>query len=117
QSEAPRLHGHQPRLRDATLVGIDPDQVHQPQVGAERLVAADPLVVVQKVAAAVQDQALPVDLDRLQAADVAGVAAGIRFIGWFLDGPTRLQPGLKIDYASYLRTPARRRAWMHAAGA
>jgi hypothetical protein len=38
---------------------------------------------------------------------VAGRAAGIRFTGWFLDGPTRLQPGLKIDYASYLRTPAR----------
>jgi hypothetical protein len=48
---------------------------------------------------------------------LAGRAAGIRFTGWFLDGPTRLQPGLKIDYASYLRTPARQRAWMHAAGA
>src|SRR5206468_7806032 len=48
---------------------------------------------------------------------LAGRAAGIRFTGWFLDGPTGVQPGLKIDYASYLRTPARRRAWMHAAGA
>jgi hypothetical protein len=48
---------------------------------------------------------------------LAGRATGIEFTGWFLDGPTRLQPGLKIDYASYLRTPARRRAWMHAAGA
>ncbi|MFB3049324.1 MAG: hypothetical protein ACE1Z9_04150, partial [Acidimicrobiia bacterium] len=27
------------------------------------------------------------------------------------------QPGVKTDYASYLRSPARSRAWMHASGA
>jgi hypothetical protein len=41
----------------------------------------------------------------------------MRFTGWFINGPTRLQPGVKTDYATYLRTPPRRRAWMHASGA
>ena len=48
---------------------------------------------------------------------VVGTIAGIRFTDWFIDLPKRPQPGLKIDYASYLRAPARSRAWMHAAGA
>lgn len=46
-----------------------------------------------------------------------GSLVGIRFSDWFIDLPKRPQPGLKIDYATYLRTPARSRAWMHAAGA
>lgn len=46
-----------------------------------------------------------------------GSLAGIRFTDWFADLPRRPQPGLKIDYASYLRAPARSRAWMHASGA
>ncbi|MDQ2953154.1 MAG: hypothetical protein M3R54_12925, partial [Chloroflexota bacterium] len=46
-----------------------------------------------------------------------GSLVGIRFTDWFVDLPKRPQPGLKIDYATYLRTPARSRAWMHAAGA
>jgi len=48
---------------------------------------------------------------------VVGTIAGIRFTDWFIDLPKRPQPGLKIDYASYLRAPARSRAWMHASGA
>lgn len=48
---------------------------------------------------------------------VVGSLAGIRFTDAFVDLPTRPQPGLKIDYATYLRAPARARAWMHAAGA
>ena len=46
-----------------------------------------------------------------------GTAVGIRFTHWFVPGLRRPQPGVKIDYDSYLRAPARRRAWMHAAGA
>ncbi|MGH8912176.1 MAG: hypothetical protein ACRDVD_06660, partial [Acidimicrobiia bacterium] len=46
-----------------------------------------------------------------------GAAMGIRFTHWFVASMTTPQPGVKIDYASYLRTPPRRRAWMHAAGA
>jgi hypothetical protein len=48
---------------------------------------------------------------------VAGRLAGIRFLNYFLDGPFRIQPGLKVEYASYLRATARGRAIMHAAGA
>jgi hypothetical protein len=47
----------------------------------------------------------------------AGRAAGIRFSHYFLDGPLRIQPGLKIEYASYLRASPEARARMHAAGA
>ena len=48
---------------------------------------------------------------------VVGKLTGTSFSHWFLGSPTRPQPGLKIDYASYLRTPPRARAWMHASGA
>lgn len=48
---------------------------------------------------------------------VIGALVGIRFTHWFVDLPKKPQPGLKIDYESYLRTPARARAWMHASGA
>ncbi|HYZ92126.1 MAG TPA: hypothetical protein VFA34_07010 [Actinomycetota bacterium] len=48
---------------------------------------------------------------------VVGRALGIRFTHVFLGGPPPPRPGLKIDYASYLRTPAKARAVMHASGA
>lgn len=48
---------------------------------------------------------------------VVGAAVGIRFTDSFVDLPSKPQPGLKVDYASYLRAPARARAWMHASGA
>lgn len=48
---------------------------------------------------------------------VVGIGSGIRFTHWYSKPPFRPQPGFKIDYASYLRTPPRRRAWMHASGA
>jgi hypothetical protein len=38
---------------------------------------------------------------------------GMRFTHWFVAGFRAPQPGVKVDYASYLRVPARRRAWMH----
>jgi len=49
---------------------------------------------------------------------VAGTLMGIRFTHWFI-GQLRppLPPGVKIDYSTYLRAPARYRAWMHASGA
>ena len=46
-----------------------------------------------------------------------GRIVGIRFTHWFIGEIGRPQPGVKTDYASYLRTPARARAWMHASGA
>jgi len=48
---------------------------------------------------------------------VIGRMFGIRFTHWFVGTIGRPQPGVKIDYATYLRTPAAQRAWMHAAGA
>ncbi|MDQ4006091.1 MAG: hypothetical protein M3135_07340 [Actinomycetota bacterium] len=48
---------------------------------------------------------------------VVGRLTRIRFSSYFLDGPLRIQPGLKTDYASYLRASPGARAWMHASGA
>jgi hypothetical protein len=48
---------------------------------------------------------------------VVGSALGMRFTDVFSKGPRRPQPGVKLDYATYLRVPARGRAWMHASGA
>lgn len=48
---------------------------------------------------------------------VVGAGMGMRFTHWFSLPPTRPQPGFKVDYATYLRVPARSRAWMHASGA
>lgn len=47
---------------------------------------------------------------------IVGRVVGIHFRVWFA-GYRRPQPGVKTDYATYLRTPARSRAWMHASGA
>jgi hypothetical protein len=46
-----------------------------------------------------------------------GRLAGMRFSHWFIGTIKRPQPGVKVDYATYLRAPASSRAWMHAAGA
>ena len=48
---------------------------------------------------------------------IVGQILGIQFTRWFVASLARPQPGVKIEYASYLRAPARRRAWMHASGA
>jgi hypothetical protein len=47
---------------------------------------------------------------------IVGNAGGIRFQAWFIGGG-RPQPGVKTDYATYLRAAPRSRAWMHASGA
>lgn len=46
-----------------------------------------------------------------------GAVYGIRFTAWYVAAIARPQPGVKLDYASYLRAPATHRAWMHASGA
>lgn len=48
---------------------------------------------------------------------IAGKVFGISFTHYFLGGPPPPRPGAKTNYASYLRTPPRRRAAMHASGA
>lgn len=47
---------------------------------------------------------------------VVGYLGSIRFTAWFV-GRNRPQPGVKTDYATYLRATPRARAWMHASGA
>ena len=46
-----------------------------------------------------------------------GTMAGIRFTHWFVGSLGRPQPGVKVDYNTYLRAGPRSRAWMHASGA
>lgn len=48
---------------------------------------------------------------------VVGRLVGMRFHSWFIGSIRMPQPGVKTDYAGYLRVPARSRAWMHASGA
>jgi len=48
---------------------------------------------------------------------LVGSLVGMSFLSWFVGSVTRPQPGVKIDYSTYLRTPPRSRAWMHASGA
>jgi hypothetical protein len=46
-----------------------------------------------------------------------GRLAGMRFTSYFVGGPFPPRPGIKTDYATYLRTPPEERALMHASGA
>jgi hypothetical protein len=43
--------------------------------------------------------------------------SGIAITDYFIGGPPPPRPGVKTDYASYLRTDPARRAWFHASGA
>jgi hypothetical protein len=46
-----------------------------------------------------------------------GWMGGIRYTDAFLGGPPPPRPGLKTDYATYLRAEPSMRAWFHASGA
>jgi hypothetical protein len=48
---------------------------------------------------------------------VVGRSVGIRFSDFFFAIPPPPLPGLKTDYATYLRASPNSRAWMHASGA
>jgi len=48
---------------------------------------------------------------------LVGRMIGIRFVAYHLPKLVPPFPGLKIDYASYLRVAPEARAWMHASGA
>jgi hypothetical protein len=48
---------------------------------------------------------------------LVGSLGGIGFTDYFLGPKLPPYPGLKIDYASYLRADPGKRAWMHASGA
>ena len=48
---------------------------------------------------------------------LVGRMIGLRFVSYFFRSPVPPVPGLKIDYATYLRASPEGRAWMHASGA
>jgi len=48
---------------------------------------------------------------------LVGRAVGMRFLAYYLRDLMPPFPGLKIDYATYLRVAPETRAWMHASGA
>ncbi|HLA92607.1 MAG TPA: hypothetical protein VJO36_03605 [Actinomycetota bacterium] len=48
---------------------------------------------------------------------LVGRIVGIGFTAYFLAGPFPPRPGVKTDYASYLRASPVARAWMHGSGA
>ena len=48
---------------------------------------------------------------------LVGRAMGIRFLAYYVRDLIPPVPGLKIDYATYLRVAPEARAWMHASGA
>ena len=45
-----------------------------------------------------------------------GVFFGIRFTHYYLNGPARVEPTLRIDYFSYLKASGKQRALMHLSG-
>ncbi len=47
---------------------------------------------------------------------ITGSLIGIRFTHYYLNGPARIEPALRIDYFSYLKTSGKKRALMHASG-
>ena len=55
QAQAAGLHGDHDQFEQPAVVGVQDRQVQQAEVAAIRFVAADPFIVVQEVAAAVQD--------------------------------------------------------------
>lgn len=46
----------------------------------------------------------------------AGYINGIRFTHYYLNGPARIEPTLRIDYFSYLKASGKKRALMHVSG-
>ncbi len=48
---------------------------------------------------------------------LVGRAMGMRFLAYYVRDLIPPFPGLKIDYATYLRVAPEERAWMHASGA
>ncbi len=47
---------------------------------------------------------------------VTGRMSGIRFTHYYLNGPAKIEPTLRIDHFSYLKASGRKRALMHLSG-
>ncbi len=47
---------------------------------------------------------------------IVGKLFGIKFIFYFLNGPLKIEPTIKTDYASYLRASPKKRVMLHLSG-
>jgi len=47
---------------------------------------------------------------------ITGALFGIRFTHYYLNGPAKIEPTLRIDYFSYLKASGQKRALMHVSG-
>ncbi len=47
---------------------------------------------------------------------MTGTLSGIRFTHYYLNGPARIEPTLRIDISTYLKASGKRRSLMHASG-
>ena len=47
---------------------------------------------------------------------VTGYMSGIRFTHYYLNGPAKIEPTLRIDHFSYLKASGKKRALMHVSG-
>jgi len=47
---------------------------------------------------------------------LTGALSGIRFTHYYLNGPARVEPTLRIDHVSYLKASGKQRALMHLSG-
>ncbi len=47
---------------------------------------------------------------------ITGSLFGIKFTHYYLNGPARIEPTLRINYFTYLKAPAQSRALMHMSG-
>ncbi|MBU3968542.1 MAG: hypothetical protein KKG76_14420 [Euryarchaeota archaeon] len=47
---------------------------------------------------------------------LTGAFTGIRFTHYYLDGPAKVEPTLRIDHISYLKASGKQRALMHLSG-
>ncbi|MDP3103663.1 MAG: hypothetical protein Q8M95_03540 [Candidatus Methanoperedens sp.] len=47
---------------------------------------------------------------------ITGALSGIRFTHYYLNGPAKVEPTLRIDQVSYLKASGKQRAFMHLSG-
>src|SRR5262245_2301855 len=85
QPESPDSHRYHLHVQQPALPRIYFHQIHKRQVAAELLIAGNPLIVGQEIAAPVKDQSLSIDFDGLHV--VRGVAVNDRDA--FINEPMR----------------------------
>jgi hypothetical protein len=95
------LHRGHPQRGELAGAGVKGREVEQAQVGPAGLVAGDALVVIDAVAAAVQDELAAVHLDRARV--VAGVA--VDEVDAAVDQPAGEAHLIRVEAVSPVRSP------------